>query len=280
MDKLKIAILGGRGMLGTDVAKECSAENISFRVFDLPEFDITDYRKLKAVIDKFPVIVNCAAYTDVEQAENQKRLACKVNAEAVGQLGILAEKHGAHVIHISTDFVFDGKSDRPYTETDTPNPVNTYGKTKLAGEQGLVESGCRYCIMRIEWTYGTTGKNFITKLISTAKNNKELKVVDDQIGSPTATREAAKVIGKLAVKKTEGIFHFANSGYVSRFELARHIFDKLNMPRSLKRCKTKDFPGRVERPLNSRFNCEKIKAILDKPIAPWQVPLGDFLKQL
>jgi len=280
MAENKVAILGGRGMLGTDLTQQCSKQGVNFEVFDLPDFDITNHQQLSRVVSSAAVVVNCAAYTNVDKAQSQPDLAYQVNAEAVGRLGVLARKADVWVLHISTDFVFDGKSDRPYIETDTPNPINTYGASKLAGEQLLVESRCRHCIMRLEWTYGLGGSNFITKLLERAKANKKLKVVDDQIGSPTATTEVAKVICELVPKQPNDIFHFASAGYVSRFEMAKFIFDKLSMSVDLSNCKTEDFPAAAARPLNSRFDCSKIKTLLDEPIEPWQGPLERFLGRL
>ncbi len=267
-------------MLGSDVVLACQKQGFDTTALDLLGFDITNNDHLRQVIRDAQIIVNCAAYTDVEKAESQTDLAYEVNAEAVGNLGSLAKNAGIWVLHISTDFVFDGTSDRPYIETDTPNPINVYGASKLTGEKLLIESSCRHCIMRVEWTYGLNGDNFVTKLINRAKTKKELAVVDDQIGSPTATTEVAKVICKLLSKKPEGLFHFANAGYVSRFEMAKFIFDKLNMSVDLSSCKTADFPTAAARPLNSRFDCSKIKALLGEPIEPWQVPLERFLERL
>lgn len=280
MAKELVAILGGKGMLGTDLAEVCKQQGFNARIFDLPEFDITSPRHLKQAIDTAETIVNCAAYTDVDGAERQRDLAYKVNAEAVGRLSTLAAEANRWVLHISTDFVFDGKADRPYAETDRPNPINEYGRTKLAGEQLLIESGCRHCIMRVEWTYGRHGKNFVTKLIQRAKTAKVLKVVDDQIGSPTATTEAAKVICKLLRRKPESIFHFASAGYVSRYEMAKFIFSKLSMDVDVVPCKSSDYVTAAARPLNSRFDCSKIEALLGEPIQPWQGPLERFLRQL
>ena len=267
-------------MLGSDLALACQKRGFNTTVFDLPDFDITNYGQLEAVVKGTSIIVNCAAYTDVDKAESEADLAYQVNATAVGRLGAFARETEVWVLHISTDFVFDGKSERPYLEADPPNPINAYGKSKLAGEQLLVESGCRHCIMRIEWTYGLGGSNFIAKLIERARACKELKVVDDQIGSPTATTEVAKVICELLPKKPEGIFHFASAGYVSRYEMAKFIFDKLEMSVDLSSCKSSDFPTAAARPLNSRFDCSKIGVILDKPIEHWQGPLERFLVQL
>jgi dTDP-4-dehydrorhamnose reductase len=280
MVEARVAILGGKGMLGSDLALTCQQHQLITSVLDLPEFDITNENHLTNALKGVDAVINCAAYTNVEKAESETELAYKVNAEAVGKLGAIAKEAGVWVLHISTDFVFDGKSRRPYIETDPPHPINIYGASKLAGEELLVESGCRYCIMRVEWTYGSCGNNFVTKMIKRAKAGERLKVVDDQIGSPTATAEIAKVICKLLPKKPQGLFHFASAGYVSRFEMAKFIFDKLNMSVDLNRCKTADFPTVAARPLNSRFDCSKIKALLDEPIEPWQAPLERFLERL
>jgi dTDP-4-dehydrorhamnose reductase len=280
MAKEVVAILGGKGMLGTDVAETCKQRGFDARIFDLPEFDITDPEQIRRALDTAEMVVNCAAYTDVDGAEKQRDQAYKVNAEAVGWLGMLARRAKLWVLHIGTDFVFDGKADRPYVETDRPNPINEYGRSKLAGEQLLVESGCDNCIMRAQWTYGRSGKNFVTKLLDRARAAKMLKVIDDQIGSPTATTELAKVICKLLQRKPQGIFHFAADGYVSRYEMAKFIVSKLAMDVDVVPCKTSDYVSAAARPLNSRFDCSKIKALLNEPIEPWQGPLERFLGRI
>ncbi len=275
-----IAILGGKGMLGADLVETCRQQGFDARIFDLPEFDITNAEQLKQALNTANAIVNCAAYTDVDGAESERDLAYKVNAEAVGRLGMLARKAKLWVLHISTDFVFDGKGETPYVETDPPNPINEYGRTKLVGEQLLVESGCDNCIMRIEWTYGRSGNNFVTKLMQRAEATQMLKVVDDQIGSPTATTEVAKVICKLLRRRPQDIFHFAADGHVSRYEMAKFIFSSLSMNVDVVPCKTSDYAMPAARPLNSRFNCSKIKALLNEQIEPWQGPLERFLRRL
>ncbi|MHC4647125.1 MAG: dTDP-4-dehydrorhamnose reductase [Planctomycetota bacterium] len=279
MARDKVVILGGRGMLGSDLAFGCQ-QSFDTKVFDLPDFDITNSQRLENVAREASAVINCAAYTGVDGAEREVELAHRVNAEAVGRLGTLAREAGVWVLHISTDFVFDGKSDRPYVETDLPNPINEYGRSKLAGERLLIESGCRYCIMRVEWTYGLHGDSFVARLMRRAETNKVLNVVDDQIGSPTATTEAAKAISELLVKRPEGIFHFASTGYVSRYEMARFVFERIPRDVELTPCKSSDFVSAAARPLNSRFDCGKIEALLDEPIEPWQGPLERFLRKL
>ncbi len=276
----RIAILGGTGMLGSDLVDSCKQHFFDVIVFDLPEFDIRNSQQLKQAVGAADIIVNCAAYTDVDGAETEAEMAYQVNAEAVGRLGAIVQDSDKWLLHISTDFVFDGRLDAPYVETDLPNPINEYGKSKLAGEQLLVESGCRHCIIRIEWTYGVHGDNFVKKIIQRAKTAETVKVIDDQIGSPTATTEVADIICKILPKTPTGIFHFANAGYVSRYEMAKFIIDKLSTNVNLLPCKTGDFVSAAERPLNSRFDCSKIKDLLDEQIEPWWVPLEHFLRKL
>ncbi len=280
MDDKTVAILGGRGMLGTDLAKLCIQKGYDTRILDLPDFDITNPAQLQNTLAGIPLIVNCAAYTDVDGAETNPQLAHKVNAEAVGHLGRIAKTNNAFLLHVSTDFVFDGKKPAPYKETDPPNPKNTYGRSKLAGEKCLAESGHQYCILRIQWTYGNAGNNFVKKLLVRARKQKELKVVDDQLGSPTATKEVAKAICDLLNKTPQGIFHFAAHGYTSRFEMARFILKKLNIKAKIIPCKTTDFQTPAKRPLNSRFNCEKINPLLNQPVKDWKTALDNFLEQL
>lgn len=280
MAKQTIAILGGKGMLGTDLVKTCEREGFAVQAFDLPRFDITDAEQLKEVVDSADSIINCAAYTNVDGAESEADLAYQVNAAAVGRLGELACRADKWVLHVSTDFVFDGESDAPYRETDAAKPINEYGRTKLAGERLLADAGGRVCIVRVQWTYGSAGDNFPKKLIARAKSGQDVKVVDDQTGSPTATTEVAKAICDLVGKKPQGLFHFAADGYVNRYEMAKFMFDRLCLDVSLLRCKTSDFASPAKRPLYSRFDCSKITAVLDEPIRPWQEPLEGFLRHL
>ena len=278
--KKKVAIIGGRGMLGGDIFQACENRGIDCSVFDLPEFDITNRVQLAKVAGEYGVIINCAAYTNVEKAESESELAFKVNGEAVGLLGEVAKANESHVIHISTDFVFDGKSGNSYVETDETNPLSVYGASKLAGEKMLAKSGCRYCILRVEWTYGKCGpNNFVRKMLNMAHSGKSLRVVDDQIGSPTATTEVAEVICDIISReRLEGLYHFAAAGYVSRYEMAKFIFRKIGLSVDLSACKTSDYKSAAARPLNSRFNCDKISGALGMVIKPWQGPLERFLE--
>lgn len=280
MDKQTIALLGGRGMLGTELAAAFRRQGFEVRVHDLPEFDLGNIEHLRQAVDGADAVVNCAAFTDVDGAESKAQIAHRVNAEAVGNLGRIASERGKWVLHFSTDFVFDGGLDRPYVETDAPNPLSEYGRSKLAGERLLQDSGCDGCILRLEWTYGPNGNHFVTKLLRRAQAGGPVSVVDDQIGAPTATSDVAKAVLTMATRRVTGLYHFANAGYASRYDVAAFVFERLPQRVALKRCRTADFPAPAARPLNSRFDCAKIRALLDEPIAPWQQSLEKYLRQL
>jgi dTDP-4-dehydrorhamnose reductase len=274
----KIVLFGAKGMLGSEIYNLCAKDNIT--PLDLPDFDITNNNQLEQALQNANIVINCAAYTDVEKSESQTDLAFKVNAEAVGNLAKIAREKNIYVIHISTDFVFDGRKETPYLETDATGPINAYGKSKLAGEKLLIENHNLYAIIRVQWTYGKNGINFITKLISLSKQKDSLKVVDDQFGSPTWTQEAAKVIRQFIAKKPQGIFHYAAAGFASRYDVAKFAFEKLKISTPVVPCKSSEFKTTAARPASSRFCCDKIQSLLDKPIELWQKPLERFLKTL
>jgi len=279
MDKDIVAILGGRGMLGTDLTAVLLARGFAVEVYDLPDCDITKPDQIQEIVRDCDAVINCAAYSDVDGAEAQAEMAHKVNAEAVGCLGACVKELGKWVLHFSTDFVFDGRQDRPYVETDVPGPINEYGRSKLAGDHLLQESGCSHCIVRLEWTYGAHGTNFISKLVKKAGTKGGLRVVDDQIGSPTATAMVAQVVCQLLKQRAEGLFHLASADYVSRFGIAQFVAEQLGLNVGLEPCPSSDYRTPATRPLNSRFDCRKIQALLSEPIESWQGPLARFLRQ-
>ena len=275
-----IIILGGRGMLGTDLAAVLTAAGRSVRVLDLPECDVRNPAHLDAAVAEGGVIVNCAAYTNVDKAESEPELAQQVNALAPAELGRLAKIRDAYVLHISTDFVFDGSLDRPYTETDIPRPLSVYGATKLAGEQLLDASGCRHATVRVQWTYGAAGNHFLNKLAERARAGGVVRVVADQFGAPTWTRDVSTALLAVLDRQTTGLYHFAAAGYASRFEVAQQLAAALKLPARLEPCQTSDFPAPAQRPLNSRFNCAKIDALLPAtPRRPWPAAMADYIAQ-
>ncbi len=272
-----IVILGGRGMLGTDLAACLVDGGVAVRVADLPECDITRPSDLERALAGAGAVVNCAAYTAVDRAESQPELARAVNALAVGTLGAMARDRGLYVAHVSTDFVFDGTGDRPWTETDAPRPLSVYGRTKWEGERLLQDSGCAHSILRIEWSYGRHGAHFISKFVERGRGGGTLKVVNDQVGAPTWTRESAGVLRCLLSGRREGIYHFANAGFASRYEVARFVAARLGLACAIVPCASRELREPAERPANSRLATANIRAILAGPIRSWQEALGDFL---
>lgn len=272
-----IAVLGARGMLGTELCAELERAGHAVNPFDLPELNITDATALEKAVTGHDAVVNCAAYTNVDAAERNAEAAYKVNADAVAQLGQIAKRQGIFTVHISTDFVYDGKLQRPYREHDIPHPLCVYGASKLQGEKELAASGCDSCIIRVQWSYGANGVNFISKLVALASERQELKVVNDQLGSPTWTRDMARAIRCLLDKRQTGLYLFAASGYASRYDTARFIAERLSLKTRIAPCSSAEFPVLAERPKNSRFDTVKIQRLLDFRIRPWREPLAEFL---
>lgn len=275
--KGKVAIIGARGMLGSDLAPRLAAAGCDVVALDLPEFDLTRRELYSERLAGAGMIVNCAAFTNVDLAESQSAKAMLINGTAPGYLGEWAAQHKAYLIHISTDFVFDGRSSRPYRETDQPNPISVYGQSKLEGETAVLRTCPGSAILRLQWSYGRHGVNFISKLLDRARGGGELRVVDDQIGSPTWTGDIARAIERLAQVRPEGIYHFAASGSASRFEVAQFIARRLGLPNPVVSCASSDFQQAARRPANSRFDTAKVRAVLGYSIPRWDESLAAFL---
>jgi dTDP-4-dehydrorhamnose reductase len=276
----KIAILGGKGMLGTDLAELAKSAGHEVSVFDLPEFNITLEADARNAVSHADVLVNCAAYTAVDKAEIERETCRSVNALAVAALAKFAKGENKYLVHISTDFVFGDESQNALSEDDIPKPLSWYGATKLEGEKLLQASGCRHAIVRLEWTYGRNGVNFISKMLEAAMKNPKLKVVGDQTGSPTWTADAARAIMCLIKKQTEGLYHFSADGYASRYEVAKFIMREKRIEKEISSCSSSDFPTPAKRPGNSRFNCSKIDKVIDFKRPCWQESMSLFLKEI
>jgi dTDP-4-dehydrorhamnose reductase len=266
-------------MLGTDLVPALRDAGHHVTVLDLPECDIRRAADLAAAVAGADAIVNCAAYTAVDRAETDAATAAAVNATAVGVLGRLAERTGAYVLHISTDFVFDGTLDRPYRETDAANPLGVYGQTKLAGETALAASGCRHAILRVQWTYGNGGANFVRRLCDRAAADGRLRVVSDQVGAPTWTREVSAALCVLLARRLTGLWHYAADGYASRYDVARFVVNTLGLDVPVTPCGTAEVPAPARRPLNSRFDCSRFDSLVGVPRRSWQAALADFLRE-
>ena len=259
---IRIAVIGGNGMLGYDL--RVLAVSLGYEVisYDLPIYDITKPETLKEIVSSSNIVINCAAYTEVDKAESEQRKCYEINSKCVGSLGRLVADGGKYLVHISTDFVFGSGSDLPLNEESEVNPLGVYGKSKLEGELALQATGASCSILRIQWTYGTSGDNFISKIIKAAKINDTLKIVSDQIGAPTPTTSVSKAIMAFVKTKQDGLFHFASKGYASRFEVAKFVFDEIGLQKNIIPCASEEFITTAKRVKNSRFDCSKIDKVL------------------
>jgi dTDP-4-dehydrorhamnose reductase len=244
-----------------------------------------------AIRDAKPeIIVNAAGYTFVDKAESEPELAMQVNGVAPGVMAEEAKRLGAILIHYSTDYVFDGELDRPYSEDDPPNPVNAYGKTKLAGERAIEAVGGHYLILRSSWIYSARGSNFVLTVLRLAREKPELTMVDDQTGSPTWARALAKATAELLRRKElitrhSGVYHLAAGGHTSRYEFTRAIIDIMkeasgipNGWASVKPTTSDQFPLPARRPRRPVMSIEKIKRVFGIEMPRWDEQIRSFLK--
>jgi len=274
----RLLILGGRGMLGTELAHR-AADRFDVAVKDLPELDVTNTDGLaKTVARAEPqLVVNCAAWTDVDGAETNPKAARAVNAVGAAEAATAARKAGARFIHISTDFVFDGASREPYSEQDMPNPLGVYGQTKFEGENLVLAANHGSCVVRTAWTYGAFGNNFVAAILKRARAGKQLRVVSDQVGSPTWTRDLADAILLLDEKRATGIVHFTNSGAVSRFEEARAILEILGLDNDVQLEDSASLGTAAPRPAYSALALNKYETISGEAPRPWRNALAEYL---
>ncbi|MGB9700449.1 MAG: dTDP-4-dehydrorhamnose reductase [Thermodesulfobacteriota bacterium] len=276
---MKILVLGARGMLGQDLVPLLSL-NYEAIARDIQDFDITNAQRVEEEILRLKpqVVINAAAYTDVDGCESNRELALSVNAKGAGNIAQACALIQAKLIHLSTDYVFDGSSADPYQEDDRPNPLNVYGLSKLQGELAIKESGAAYLIIRTQWLYGAHGRNFVDTIIKAAQKEKELRVVNDQRGSPTYTKDLSSAIKEILEKNAQGIIHVANSGSCTWYEFAKEILQQLGMKQiPIKPISSAELARPAKRPANSVLNCQKFEKISGRKMRPWQEALRDYL---
>ena len=285
-----IWLIGNKGMLGNDIEKLLKNQNLTYWASD-KEVDITDYKVLEEFGEdkKSSWIINCAGYTKVDKAEEEVDEAFKINKEGVKNVALFSLKRRIRLIHISTDYVFDGRRKAPfvYREDDKTNPINVYGKSKLAGEEEIKEILEKHFIIRTAWLYGLKGNNFVYIMLRLFKEREVINVVEDQWGSPTYTVDLAKVILKIIKDNSVsyGLYHFTNEGVVSWYEFARTIYDKakrLGLIENSKKVeilpiKTEDYPTAAKRPRCTVLSKDKIKREFNLKIRDWNEALEDFL---
>lgn len=256
----KILVTGTHGQLGADVVKELANSEYQIIGVDKDEMDLRDSFAIKETLNKHrpDVIIHCGAYTDVERAEDEYDTCMLINGSATRDISSYASKHDIPIIYISTDYVFDGTKDAPYTEEDVPNPLNVYGRSKLLGEQYIAELCEKYFILRISWVFGIQGHNFVKTMLRLSKKMISIDVVNDQFGTPTATRDVAVLIKQLLVSDKYGLYHVTNEGECSWAEFAKEIFRINNKTTFVNQIPASSFATKAMRPQNSRMSKQKL----------------------
>ena len=284
---MRILVTGSNGQLGNEIRVLAQDyPDFNFIYTDVDELDITDQLKVEAffVANKPQVIINCAAYTAVDRAESDEAKAYLINATAVENLAKSAAALGALIVQVSTDYVFDGKSYLPYNESDKTNPLSAYGRTKLAGENAVFQYASKGLILRTAWLYSAFGNNFVKTMTKYGIERDELKVVYDQVGTPTYARDLAKAILDIIPSALQhsgtDLFHFSNEGVASWYDFAKFVIDFKGINCSVKPILTKEYPLPATRPFYSVLNKSKIKEVYNITIPYWSDSVKDCIKRL
>lgn len=269
----KVLVTGAKGMLGHDLCP--SLEDAGFETIetDVNNMDITDYKSAKEFIKNADpdIVIHCAAYTNVDKAEEEPEIAEKINVTGTENLAKICAEKDIPIVYISTDYIFDGTKKGAYEPYDKPCPINTYGLTKYRGEEAIKKHCKKFYITRTSWLYGLHGKNFVETMLSLA-DKPELKVVDDQVGCPTWTQELSDgIITLLAEEAPFGIYHVCGSGKTSWYGFAKEIFEIAGLNVNLKPCTTAEFPRPAKRPANSVMYNDNI-------CRTWKAALKDYMK--
>lgn len=243
------------------------------------ELDITDLKQCRDAMERYrpDAVIHCAAYTAVDKAESEPDEAFRVNAAGTRNIALASREHGAKLAYVSTDYVFDGQGNAPYNEYDPTNPRTVYGKSKLAGEELAKSLHDRYFIVRTSWVYGRHGANFVMTMLKAGADKKTLRVVHDQLGSPTYTYDLAELLLKLVQTESYGVYHASNTGICSWYDFAKAIFEESGIPAEVAPCTTAEFPRPAPRPAYSAMDHCALRANGFQPMRPWREALRDFL---
>ncbi|MEM1003464.1 MAG: dTDP-4-dehydrorhamnose reductase, partial [Bacteroidota bacterium] len=280
-----VLVLGANGQLGLCIKRIAPQQpQLLFTFLSVDELDITDEVSVKETFSKgnYDFCINCAAYTNVDASEDQADLAFKVNAIGPRYLARTCSQTKTKLIHVSTDFVFDGQKKTPYTEQDNTNPLGVYGESKLKGEEEIMKYSDQYFIIRTSWLYSEFGKNFVKTMIDLTKTRTAISVVNDQIGSPTYALDLAGAILRIIdYESTDyGVYHYSNKGKISWFDFASKVFELKGIDIDLTPIKTKDYPTKARRPSYSVLDTEKIERALEMMIGNWDDRLPEALKEI
>lgn len=273
----KILLTGASGQVGSALARTLAP---MAEVHALPrhQLDLLSEGNLRAAMAHFKpdIVINAAAYTAVDQAEMEPALAFAVNADAPRMLADEAQRLGAWLVHYSTDYVFDGDKSTPYGEDDEPAPLNVYGRSKLAGELAIQQSGCRHLIFRISWIYSRHGRNFLRTMLNLAEKQSHLRVVSDQIGAPTWAQTVAEVTADVLARPmlSNGLYHLACAGEASWADFAREIFRLSGHDIAVEPISSSEYPALALRPANSRLSCQRLQQDFGIAVPDWKTALA------
>lgn len=283
---LNILVTGANGQLGNEMRLLGATSKNNYIFTDVTELNITDKAAISAMVKehRIQVIINCAAYTNVDKAEDDEATADLLNHTAARYLAEAAKEADAVLIHVSTDYVFHGDKNVPYTEDEPTSPLGVYGRTKLAGEQAIQQSGCRYLIFRTAWLYSSFGNNFVKTMRRLTSERDTLNVVFDQVGSPTFAGDLARAIFEVVEKEayagTEGIYHYSNEGVCSWYDFAVEISNLSHTRCDIRPCHSDEFPSKVTRPSYSVLDKTKLKKTFGIVVPHWKESLVKCIEQL
>lgn len=279
---MKILVTGIKGQLGYDVMKVLASRKIEAVGADLEEFDITNMEQTRAFITehKPDAVIHCSAYTAVDKAEDNKELCYDVNVNGPKNIATVCKEIGAKMLYISTDYVFPGEGENFYEPDDMTGPKGEYGATKLGGEKAVQELLEQYFIVRISWVFGINGNNFVKTMLRIGKEHEEIKVVGDQIGSPTYTLDLAVLLCDMIVTDRYGIYHATNEGICSWADFAKEIFKNAGYGTKVKEVTTEEYGAKAARPKNSRMSKEKLVQNGFSKLPTWQDALKRYMNEL
>ncbi len=280
---MKILLIGSDGQLGTEFRKlleESGKEYYEVNQEELDMSNLDEVRRFFSEVEDFTHIINCAAYNDVDRAEEEKEKAFNINSYAPSIIAGYSERIGAVFMTFSSDFVFDGKKGMPYKEDDIPFPLSAYGKSKHLMEEEVMEKNGSSFVIRTSWLFGEGGKNFNRQVIDWSRIREELRIVDDQVSAPTYAKDLAATSWKLIQTGKFGLYHITNNGEASKYQQAGYILGKIGWKGTLSKAKTEDFNLAAQRPAYSKLSSEKVEKLLGKKMSSWQDAIDRFLEEM
>ena len=277
---MRILVTGVKGQLGHDVVNELAKRGHTPIGVDVEEMDITDASAVEKEMKKEPLdaVIHCAAYTAVDAAEDNREICMRVNAEGTRNIARVCRELDLKMVYISTDYVFDGEGERPWEPDDPRDPLNVYGESKYQGELAVEEYLEKYFTVRIAWVFGVNGKNFIKTMLRLAESQKEINVVNDQIGSPTYTYDLAVLLVDMVETEKYGRYHATNEGLCTWYEFAKEIFRQAGADVKVNPVSSDEFPAKAKRPHNSRMDKSKLVQNGFRPLPTWQDALKRYLE--